>query len=211
MHILITTGPTREYIDPVRFLTNGSTGKMGYACATAARRRGHRVCLVSGPVLQSPPKGVPVVQVVSAAEMHEAAAANFARCDCVIMTAAVCDYRPVRKQGYKISKGAGNLSLELERTEDILAGLAEAKTDQIIIGFAVQDRAAKQRARAKLRDKKLDAIVLNGPSAFGADRMAAAILTRRGGWEDLGVVRKSVLATRIVRLAEELRAQRQGS
>ena len=149
------------------------------------------------------------MNVVSAAEMHDAVKASFVRCDCVIMAAAVCDYRPVRKQNYKISKGAGNMLLELERTSDILAGLAQAKTNQILIGFAVQDRAAKRLARAKLRDKKLDAIVLNGPSAFGADRMAVAILTREGGWEDLGVVRKSVLATRIVRLAEELRADQQ--
>lgn len=208
MHILVTAGPTREYLDPVRFLSNGSTGKMGYACATAAKRRGHRVTLVSGPVAGERPKGVRVIEVVSAAEMNAAVREVFDDCDCVIMTAAVCDYRPIRRQKYKISKGDDNMQLELERTCDILRGLAEAKTDQVLIGFAVQDRSAKPNARRKLVEKKLDAIVLNGPAAFGADKVEVAMLTRGGRWQELGSVGKAVLATKIVRLAERLRGGR---
>lgn len=205
MHILVTAGPTREYLDPVRFLSNGSTGKMGYACAEAAKRRGHRVTLVSGSVAGERPKGVRVIDVVSATEMNAAVREVFDDCDCVIMTAAVCDYRPARRQKYKISKSDDNMQLELERTCDILAGLAEAKTDQVLIGFAVQDRSARPNARRKLVEKKLDAIILNGPAAFGADKVEAAMLTRGGRWKEVGTVRKAVLATRIVRLAERLR------
>ena len=205
MRILVTAGATREYLDPVRFLSNGSTGKMGYACAAAARRRGHRVTLVSGAATAARPTGVRMVKVGSAAQMKAAVDGAYGDCDCVIMTAAVCDYRPAKKQKYKMAKGEGKMVLELERTEDILAGLGAAKReDQILIGFAVQDRAGRTKARAKLRGKNLDAIVLNGPGAFGAEGMEAAILTRDGGWEELGQISKKALATRIVRFAEKL-------
>ena len=127
MRFLITTGPTREYLDPVRFLSNASSGKMGYACAAAAQRRGHKVVLVSGPVERPRPQGVKLVKVVTAAQMAQAVAKHFDKCDCVIMTAAVCDYRPKKISGHKLRKGKGKMRLDLECTEDILAGLIKAE------------------------------------------------------------------------------------
>lgn len=208
MRILITAGPTREYLDPVRFLTNASTGKMGYACAAAATRRGHQVTLVSGPVALKRPAGVERIDVLSSTEMYEAVLAHYPVCDAVIMTAAVCDYRPAQRSTHKLTKQPDGLLLPLVRTADILAALGRQKQRQVLIGFAVQDRAARSRARGKLADKNLDAIVLNGPAAFGADGAEAALLVRGRPWEPLGAIRKTVLATRLVRLAEQLVRQR---
>lgn len=209
LHFLITAGPTREYLDSVRFLTNASSGKMGYACAAAAVRRGHKVTLISGPVHLTRPQGAKLVSVVSAADMAEAVARHFPACDCVIMTAAVCDYRPKNPLRRKLRKDASNMLLELERTDDILAGLGKAKGDKILIGFAVQDHAARRNARRKLREKNLDAIVLNRPAAFMADKADVEILPRRGAWITLPGISKTSLATKLVKLAEELSAKKQ--
>ena len=207
MHFLISAGPTREFIDPVRFLSNGSSGKMGYACAAAAVRRGHKAVLVSGPVTQEKSKGVKLIKVITAAEMAQAMFEQFERCDVVIMTAAVCDYRPRRHYKHKMPKAGSIMSLELERTEDILAELNRRKDKQILIGFAVQDRAGRQNARRKLKQKNLDAIVLNHPSAMGADRNEAAILQRGKKWEDFPAIQKNVLADKLIRLAEQLKVK----
>lgn len=205
MHFLITAGPTREYIDPVRFISNGSTGKMGYACAAAAVRRGHKVTLVSGPVGLAAPKKVRLIRVISSNEMADAAIGNFARCDCVIMTAAVGDYKPQKPADQKIKKTDQPLILKLQRTIDILAELGRVKEEQLLIGFAVQDRSARQNARRKMTEKNLDAVVLNSPASFGADRIDAQILQRSGGWENFPRISKKVLATTLVKLAEKAR------
>jgi phosphopantothenoylcysteine decarboxylase / phosphopantothenate---cysteine ligase len=202
MHFLITAGPTREYIDPVRFISNGSTGKMGYACAAAAVRRGHRVTLVSGPVGLATPKKVRLVRVISSNEMADAVMGIFARCDCVIMTAAVGDYKPEKPANQKIKKTDQPFILKLQRTIDILAELGRVKEEQLLIGFAVQDRSGRQNARRKMAEKNLDAVVLNSPASFGADRIDAQILTRGGGWENFPRISKKVLATTLVKLAE---------
>ena len=136
--------------------------------------------------------------------MAQAAIEHFDRSDCVIMTAAVCDYRPADCQLHKISKTDQPLALKLQRTDDILAQLAGRRTDQVLIGFAVQDRAARKLARAKMLAKDLDAIVLNGPAAFAADRADAHILRRGHPWHSCPGVRKTTLATTIVKLAEQL-------
>ena len=204
MRILVTAGPTREFLDPVRFLTNGSTGIMGYACAEAARRRKHQVTLISGPVSLSAPKGVQLINVVTAADMADAVGNHFDTCDCVIMTAAVSDYRPKVTSPAKLRKTPGELTLQLERTTDILATLGATKTHQLLIGFALQDRAARRSARDKLTTKNLDAIILNGPAAMGADRIDAELLCHGGKWQSLPSIRKAALATRIIRLAERL-------
>ena len=206
MRFLITAGPTREYLDPVRFLSNGSTGKMGYACARAALQRGHEVTLVTGPVALAAPKGLELIKVISSQEMARSVNRCFDKCHCVIMTAAVCDYRPQKTQAHKISKNSEILTLELKKTEDILAGLGRTKTAQILIGFAVQDKAARQNARRKHTSKNLDAIVLNSPAAFGADRSSVEILQKDGKWQSLGQISKTALAARLVKLAEQLRA-----
>jgi phosphopantothenoylcysteine decarboxylase / phosphopantothenate---cysteine ligase len=204
LRFLITAGPTREYLDSVRYFSNGSSGKMGYACAETAARRGHRVVLVSGPVELATPGGSKRVDVISALQMRDAVLAEFGRCDAVIMTAAVCDYRPKRMQSRKMKKGQGSLFLELQRTPDILAGLGRLKKHQILIGFAVEDRAGKSNARRKLIEKKLDAIVLNTPAAVGADRSDIHLLQAGDRWQPLGNIRKTTLAERLIALAEKL-------
>jgi phosphopantothenoylcysteine decarboxylase / phosphopantothenate---cysteine ligase len=205
MHFLITAGPTREYIDPVRFISNGSTGKMGYACAAAAVRRGHKVTLVSGLVGLAVPKKVRLVRAISSDEMANAVMESFARCDCVIMTAAVGDYKPEKPANQKIQKTDQPFNLKLKRTIDILAELGRIKEEQLLIGFAVQDRSGRQNARRKMAEKNLDAVVLNSPASFGADRIDAQVLRRGDGWENFPRISKKLLATTLVKLAEKAR------
>ncbi|HAS82738.1 MAG TPA: bifunctional 4'-phosphopantothenoylcysteine decarboxylase/phosphopantothenoylcysteine synthetase, partial [Verrucomicrobia bacterium] len=137
MKLLVTAGPTREFLDPVRFLSNRSTGKMGYAVAAAGVARGHEVVLVSGPVSLPPPVGVSTLRVVSAADMLEAVFASFDTCDALVMSAAVADWRPKNRAVQKLKKNTMSGTLELERTVDILRALRERRrTEQTVIGFA---------------------------------------------------------------------------
>ena len=185
MKILITAGPTREAIDPVRFLSNRSTGKMGYALAQAAHELGHAVTLVSGPVALTPPGGVTVVAVESASEMAEAVKMHAPSADLVIMAAAVADYRPKVRSAVKIKKGSGGLVLELERTEDILDTLGRSKRPgQTLVGFAAETDHVRKNAEDKLKMKNLDMIVANDvtlPGAgFNTDTNIAALITKSG-------------------------------
>jgi len=205
MRFLITAGPTREYLDSVRFISNGSSGKMGFACAAAARRRGHQVTLVAGPVDLTCPSGVKLIRVVSSEEMAQAVQHVFASCDCVIMTAAVCDYKPAKPAKYKIPKIRRKVTFALERTTDILAGLGREKRDQILIGFALQDRAGRRNAQRKMQLKNLDAVILNSPASLGADRCDAQLLTARDNhWQSHPNISKSNLAALIIKTAEKL-------
>ncbi|MBZ5721106.1 MAG: bifunctional phosphopantothenoylcysteine decarboxylase/phosphopantothenate--cysteine ligase CoaBC [Acidobacteriia bacterium] len=178
--VLITAGPTREKIDPVRYITNRSSGRMGYALAEAALRRGARVLLVSGPTAIKPPGGAEVTWVQSAEEMREAVLKLFSEASVVIKTAAVSDYRPKNSAEHKI-KRTGPMSLELEPTTDILAELGRRKKSQIIIGFAAETQNALENARKKLASKSLDAIVVNDVSregvGFDSDRNAVTIIS----------------------------------
>jgi phosphopantothenoylcysteine decarboxylase/phosphopantothenate--cysteine ligase len=178
--VLITAGPTREKIDPVRYLTNRSSGRMGYALAEAALRRGARVLLVSGPVALTPPDAAQITRVESAEQMREAVLKLLPQATIVIKTAAVSDYRPKHTASQKI-KGKGALTLELEPTTDILAEIARKKDSQIIIGFAAETENALENARQKLSSKSLDAIVANDVSregvGFDSDRNAVTIIT----------------------------------
>ena len=168
MRILITAGPTREHIDPVRFLSNGSSGKMGYALAAAAQATGAEVVLVSGPVALAPPAGVACVPVVSAQEMFEACQARFADCDVFIAVAAVADFRPARTHVGKVKKAHLGETLELVPTVDILHTLAQAKSaQQIVVGFAAETDDVERNARKKLEEKGCDWIVANDVSAVG--------------------------------------------
>ena len=180
---------------------------MGYACAAAAVKRGHKVTLVSGSVSLAVPEGVKVIKVVSSDDMAQAVQGCFAECDCVIMAAAVGDYKPQRQRKNKLQKSGAGLTLKLRGTIDILAGLGRAKANQILIGFAVQDKAARQRARQKMKAKNLDAIVLNSPAAFGAIRTDVQILERGGKWQCLSQVSKIRIADKIIRLAEKISRQ----
>jgi phosphopantothenoylcysteine decarboxylase/phosphopantothenate--cysteine ligase len=178
--VLITAGPTREKIDPVRYITNRSSGRMGYALAEAALRRGAHVLLVSGPTSITPPDAVEMTRVETAEQMREAALRLFPQATIVIKTAAVSDYRPKAAAGQKL-KRTGPMSLELEPTTDILAELAGKKTNQLIVGFAAETENVLENARKKLARKKLDAIVVNDVSqegvGFDSERNAVTILT----------------------------------
>lgn len=178
--VLITAGPTREKIDPVRYLTNRSSGRMGYALAEAALRRGARVLLVSGPTALTPPGAAELTKVESAEEMRRAVLDLLPQATIVIKTAAVADYRPKAAASQKI-KRTGPMNLELEPTTDILAELARYKQSQIIVGFAAETQNALENARKKLASKSLDAIVVNDVSqegvGFDSDRNAVTIIT----------------------------------
>jgi len=176
--ILITAGPTHEDLDPVRFLGNRSSGRMGYAIASQALRRGAEVTIVSGPVHLPAPSGAEVVQVRSAEQMHEAVMLRFDRCDVVIMAAAVADYRPVQRRAQKIKKGR-SLKLELERNPDILAdvGAKRAQRPSVLVGFALETENLEQAARDKLERKAADLIVANeAHAALGGDNNRATLV-----------------------------------
>ena len=179
--VLVTAGPTRERIDPVRYLTNRSSGRMGYAVAEAALRRGARVLLVSGPTALAPPGAAEVTRVESAAEMRDAVLRLLPQTSIVVKTAAVSDYRPKAAAGQKI-KRKGAMNLELEATPDILKELSSRKSSQIVVGFAAETENVLENARQKLVAKNLDAIVVNDVAREGAgfdsERNAVTIITR---------------------------------
>ncbi|MBU0640227.1 MAG: phosphopantothenoylcysteine decarboxylase [Planctomycetes bacterium] len=208
LRLLITAGPTREYVDPVRYISNESSGKMGHALVAAAVQRGHRVTLVQGPVALPRPSGARLISVISAADMHAACAAAWPWHDALIMAAAVADYTPARRLPAKRKKSSSKYTLHLKPTVDILAELSrERRPGQVVVGFALEDHAARRRAAAKLRRKGLDAIVLNRPEALGAIRVGVEILVQGGAWECVPVGSKAQLGVRLVRLVEHLYRQ----
>jgi len=196
--VLVTAGPTWEAMDPVRYVTNPSTGKMGYALARAARRRGAEVVLVSGPTFLESPQRVNVVRVQSARQMYGAVLDMFPSVDAVVMAAAVSDYRPKARAPQKIKKEQAVESLELEHTEDILLRLGELKGRQILVGFAAETEKLLQHARAKLRQKNLDFIVANDLTAadagFASDTNLVTILWPDGRAESLPLQDKDLVA-----------------
>lgn len=181
MRVIVTAGPTREYIDSVRFISNASSGRMGYACASAAAAAGHTVTLITGPVSLHPPKGCRVVDIVSVGDLKAALAKCFPSCDALVMTAAVGDFAVARRRRRKIPRRGGPVTLRLTPTEDILAGVARRKRPgQTIIGFAVEDSRNLAKARREMLAKHCDYLVLNGPAAMGAKVSEACILSRQG-------------------------------
>jgi phosphopantothenoylcysteine decarboxylase / phosphopantothenate---cysteine ligase len=166
--VIVTAGPTCEDLDPVRYLTNRSSGKMGYALAEAAVRRGARVVLISGPTRLDPPQGVEFVSVRSTEQMQTAVAEHLPRATAIIMAAAVADYRPVAPETKKMKRSDGRVMLELESTPDILAGIARNKGERIVVGFAAETDHVAEHARAKLESKQADVIVANDVTAEGA-------------------------------------------
>ncbi|MEE8170759.1 MAG: phosphopantothenoylcysteine decarboxylase [Phycisphaerae bacterium] len=208
MRILITAGPTREFFDSVRFLSNPSTGKMGYALARAAASRRHKVVLVSGPVALDPPSGVRCIRVVSAADMYDACRTAFRSCDVAIFTAAVCDYRPARRFSTKRAKKAEPWHMVLRPTRDIAAMLGRVKGRRITVGFAMEDHNGRAHAERKLCKKALDMIVLNGPQNVGSDRAQVEVLARAGTWVRWPGRLKSAVAERLIRELERLASNR---
>lgn len=196
--VLVTAGPTREPFDPVRFITNYSSGKMGYALAAAARRRGARVHLVSGPTAIVPPRGVEVKWIGSAREMYDAVMGSLEGASVVIKAAAVADYRPVVRAQEKIKKTAGPLVLELERNPDIIAEVGKRKGERILVGFAMESENLLENAAAKLKAKGMDLIVANDLREAGAgfqhDTNIVKILYPDGSVESLPLMDKMDVA-----------------
>jgi phosphopantothenoylcysteine decarboxylase/phosphopantothenate--cysteine ligase len=200
--ILVSAGPTREEIDPVRYLTNHSSGRMGFAIAAAACRRGAMVTLIAGPVKLPPPAGVEVVSVVSARQMQEAMLGRFTDADVVIKAAAVSDYRPLSRQHQKMKKKSAVLSLELEKTPDILAELGHRKEHQILVGFAAETENLLEHATQKLVSKNLDMVVANDVSVPGAgfdvDTNIVRFIYRDGEVESLELMSKTAVANQLL-------------
>lgn len=212
--ILLTSGPTRQYIDPVRYLTNASSGRMGRALAAAAIDAGHEVVVVSGPVEVEYPAGARVVWVLTTEEMLEAARREFAACDGLIGVAAPCDYRPVRVEEHKIAKTGAPINLHLIETPDIVATLSheknERKSTQWVVGFALETDDHHYRAITKLQKKSCDLIVLNGPEAMNAATNNVEVLDRTGSVVGAFSGSKEEVARRIFEvLAERLIAKSQ--
>jgi phosphopantothenoylcysteine decarboxylase/phosphopantothenate--cysteine ligase len=207
--ILITAGPTREELDPVRYITNHSSGRMGYDLARAARHRGARVILVSGPTCLEPPPGVELIRIESACQMHEAVMAQVVDCSVVIKAAAVADYRPVLRNGEKLKKQGDRLQLELEKNPDILAELGQLERRPLLVGFAAETTNLHAHAAAKLTAKNLDMIVANDVSQEGAGfhvtTNIARLLYRDGRTEALDLMSKPQLAELILDRIQELR------
>ena len=196
--VLVTAGPTREAIDPVRYITNHSTGKMGYAIARAAARRGAEVTLVSGPVNLKAPLGVRLVPVISAKDMFDAVTSVSAEQDAIIKAAAVADYRPAVVGAEKTKKSDGNMNIELERTDDILAWLgAHRREGQVLCGFSMETQNMLENSRAKLAKKNVDMIVANSlrtaGAGFGTDTNLVTVITKDGA-EELELMSKDQVA-----------------
>jgi phosphopantothenoylcysteine decarboxylase / phosphopantothenate---cysteine ligase len=206
--ILVSAGPTREYFDSVRYITNASSGRMGYAIAREAARAGHEVTLVSGPVALKPPPGVALVAVTTAEQMARACKRAFRQADAAVMAAAVCDERPTDPARYKNPKRSGRQRVVLESTEDIAASLGRRKGKRLLIGFAMEDHDGLQHAEAKLRKKNCDLIVLNGLDSLGGDKTVVAMFTPERGWSEPMAGTKTAIARKIVRRIEALAAGR---
>ena len=202
LHVLITAGPTMEAIDPVRFISNHSTGKMGYALARVCRRRGAEVTLVSGKTNLEAPYGVTLVPVTSAQDMFEAVSSRAKEQDMIIKAAAVADYRPVAVAENKIKKSPGDMSIALERTTDILAWLGEHRREgQVLCGFAMETEHMVEHAKEKLTGKHVDMIAANNVkvagAGFGTDTNVVTLITE-DGVEELAKMSKEEVASRIV-------------
>lgn len=211
--ILVTAGPTRESIDPVRFLTNHSSGKMGYAVCECAKRRGAEVTLVSGLVHLKAPDGVQFIPVTTAEEMYQAVMQQKARQDIIIKAAAVADYRPTKQNTEKTKKQEGALILELERTKDILAELGKTKRkDQCICGFSMETEHVLENSRAKLKKKNVDLIAANSlreeGAGFGVDTNRLILITESKE-EELGLLSKRECADRLLNRLNEIWKQKQ--
>ena len=200
--VLVTAGPTREKIDPVRYITNHASGKMGYAIAEAARDRGAQVILVSGPTSLPQPAGVRVVPVESVQEMFDAVMRDLPESDIVIKSAAVSDYRPKTVHQHKMKKGDGPLVLELDKAPDILKTIGERKTKQFVVGFAAETQDLTENAKSKLERKNLDMIVANNVltegAGMGSDTNIVTLMARSGEQVELSKMSKRAVADKLL-------------
>lgn len=207
--ILITSGPTRQYLDPVRYLTNASSGRMGQALATAALAAGHEALIVSGPVDVEYPAAAKVLPVISTEDMLAACLEVFPACDGLIAVAAPCDYRPLRVAAHKIAKTGDPLRLELVETPDIVASLAAIRGRQWLVAFALETSDRRMRAMQKMERKSCDLIVVNSPAAMHAVDTHVEILEPRGNvLADLSGSKTEVAAGIFAVIAQRLMASR---
>lgn len=205
LHILITAGGTREYIDPVRFISNASSGKMGYALARAAVAAGHHVTLIAANTLLKAPKDARVINVITSNDMFQAVKTEMEACDCLIMAAAVSDYKPAATSKTKLKKEQTVLSLHLKPTQDILKWAGRhKKAGQLLVGFALEDTHLLENAADKLKRKKLDMIVANEPSAIGEDRSTLHIKTKTSDWQTFENTTKTASAKRVLQRIEAI-------
>ena len=206
MNILVTAGPTREPIDPIRFISNRSTGKMGYAIAEAGVAHGHDVVLVSGPAHIHAPTGARLIKVVTCEEMLGAVRGNIDWCEAFIMTAAVADWRPREVGLRKLKKAEMPANLALERTPDIITAVGGRKGNRIYVGFAAETQNIISEARRKISEKGLDLIVANdvtrADSGFESDTNKVALVTAGGGVEELPLMSKHMVAEKILEWIE---------
>lgn len=203
--ILITSGPTREFIDPIRFISNQSSGRMGAALATAVLEQGHDVVVVSGPVQISYPKQAVVRQVETTAEMKLAVEAEFSSCHGIIGAAAPCDFRPAARQNSKIKKNGTGMTLVFEETEDILKKVSSTKEPhQWSVGFALESENGLANARQKLKEKNLDLIVLNGVEAMNSERNQVRIISQHAVEKEAAGTKLEVAHEIFAVIAQEL-------
>ena len=206
---LITAGPTREFIDPVRYISNPSTGKMGFSIARAAIKAGWNVDLVTGPVALEEPNGAILYPVMTAEEMFHQVDALFDACDILIMTAAVCDFRPILHHTHKEKKGDASMNVEFERTADILKIMSERKVHQTVVGFSAETRDVVSCAKEKLVSKKLDYIVANEVgklgSGFAEDTNEVVLIAADGCSVNLGPSTKLAIAEELIQLVTPMK------
>ncbi len=211
-HILITSGPTRQYLDPVRYLTNASSGRMGAALVQAALDLGHRVTVVSGPVGISYPKQAQVIDVITTRDMLQVVAETFPSCDGLIGAAAPCDYEPRHVASQKMSKTGESVMLELIETPDVVATTAcQKKSHQWVVGFALETEDIRFRAIAKMERKCCDMMVSNGPSAIDSESNTVDILARNSQLLDTIQGDKSVVAAGILKWIQKLLIDQQSA
>jgi phosphopantothenoylcysteine decarboxylase/phosphopantothenate--cysteine ligase len=204
VRFLITAGPTREPIDPVRYLSNRSSGKMGYAIAEAAIQAGHEVVLISGPVDVDPPRGVDLISISTSDEMFDAVHERVRECDVLVMCAAVADYKPKQVSKNKIKKRDANLSLELVPTRDILASLPKQDRPHLVVGFAAETENIEANAQRKLQEKNCDVVVANDvsrpDSGIESDENEVTILLRAGKMKKISRAPKKIVARELIKI-----------
>lgn len=204
MRFLVTAGPTREPLDPIRYISNRSSGKMGYAIAGAALAAGHDVTLISGPVNLDPPRGMQFVSILTSDEMYEAVHRHARECDVLVMCAAVADYKPAQVSATKIKKGDEPLSLELIPTRDILASLPKENLQFLVVGFAAETNDLEANAQKKLHAKNCDIVVANdvsgADSGMESDVNAVTIFFRNGEKEKISRAPKQIIARELVKI-----------
>jgi phosphopantothenoylcysteine decarboxylase/phosphopantothenate--cysteine ligase len=208
VRFVVTAGPTREPLDPVRFISNRSSGKMGYAIAEGAIAQGHEVTLISGPASIAPPRGAKNVSITTSDELHDAVHRAVAECDVLVMCAAVSDYKPAARSARKLKKRKTPFALKLVPTRDILASLPQGDRNYLVVGFAAETHDLKINARKKLRKKNCDAIVANDVSGseigMESDENEVTIFFRNGESKRISRARKTIIARELVKIISKM-------